>query len=315
MSADLQAVPDTTVLDLKQKQAAYHDWESRSYEDKMCISYDQPCIDYARGRYDAVIDEPTQGRVLELGGGTGFFSINLALSGAIAGELHVNDISPGMLEVCERNGVKNGVALHAEVGDAEALPYPDDHFDLVIGHAFLHHLPLPGKALMEAQRVLKPGGRILIAGEPTELGDRISWFVKQNTWRAFWGVTALPGLRRFRAAHLSEDGGDPYDRVMSNLEDEVDLHTFRPKDVAHMARIAGFEAVNVRTEELLANWSGWAVRTIEGSMAEGVLGMPWFRFAYRSYLALTEVDERVMRRFVPAPLFYNLVLTATKPQS
>lgn len=316
MSADntvLHAVPDPEVLGLKEKQAAYHDWESRSYEDKFCINYDQPCIDYVRGRFDKVMSGPVHGRVLELGGGTGFFSINLALSQAITGELHVSDISPGMLEVCATNAEGNGVEVVCDVGDAEALPYPDDHFDLVMGHAFLHHLPVPGKALMEAHRVLKPGGRLLIAGEPTELGDRISHVVKHNTWRAFRAVTALPGMRRYRREDLKKGDADAHDTLMARLEDEVDLWTFRPKDVEHMAALAGFEDVDVQTEELLANWSGWAVRTIEGSIAEGTLGIPWFRFAFGSYKLLTQVDERVLRHVVPRGLFYNLLLTATKP--
>lgn len=313
MSADLRAVPDTAALDLKQKQAVYHDWESGSYEDKFCINYDQPCIDYVRGRFDKVMDGPVEGRVLELGGGTGFFLINLALSGAVSGELHVSDISPGMLEVCASNAAGNGVEVVPRVGDAEALPYPDDHFDLVLGHAFLHHLPVPGLALREAFRVLKPGGRILVAGEPTEVGDWISHRVKHATWLAFRAATAAPGLRRLRRADLKDGHGEEYDTLMARLEDEVDLWTFRPDDVEHMAGLAGFDEVEVVTEELLSNWSGWAVRTIEASTAEGVLGMPWFRFAYGSYRLLSAVDEAVLRHVVPRDLFYNLLLTATKP--
>jgi ubiquinone/menaquinone biosynthesis C-methylase UbiE len=319
MTADtpvLHAVPDgpdPALLDMKQKQAAYHDWEAQSYEDKFCINYDEPCIDYVRGRFDKVMPGPVHGRVLELGGGTGFFSINLALSGAITGELHVSDISPGMLEVCATNAAGNGVEVVTDVGDAEALPYPDDHFDLVMGHAFLHHLPVPGLAIREAFRVLRPGGRLLVAGEPTELGDRISRVVKHNTWRLFRAVTALPGMQRYRRADLKHGDASERDTIMARLEDEVDLWTFRPQDVAHMASLAGFDEVDVRTEELLANWSGWAVRTIEGSIADGTLGVPWYQFAFGSYQLLTAVDERIMRHVVPQRFFYNLLLTATKP--
>lgn len=315
MSAELTVLPDTGSMDLKQKQAAYHDWESRSYDEKFSISYDERCIDYARDRFTkAVPSGPVEGRVLEIGGGTGFFTVNLALGGCIAGDLVVSDLSPGMLDVARRNASEHAVEVTTAVADAEDLPFPDDSFDLVIGHAFLHHLPLPGKALMEARRVLRPGGRLVIAGEPTELGDRISRVVKHATWRVFRAVTSLPRMDRFRAPDLKKGDGAAEDVLMARLEDEVDLHTFRPRDVVHQSRIAGFTDVTVRTEELTANWVGWAVRTIEGSIAPGTLGVRWAIAAYRTYLALAAFDEAVMERIVPAPVFYNLILTATVPE-
>lgn len=315
MSAELTVLPDTSSMDLKQKQAAYHDWESRSYDEKFSISYDQRCIDYARNRFvKAVPSGRVEGRVLEIGAGTGFMTVNLALGGCIAGDLVVSDLSPGMLDVAMRNATEHGVAITTAVADAEELPFPDGSFDLVVGHAFLHHLPLPGKALMEARRVLRPGGRLVIAGEPTELGDRISRVVKHSTWRAFRAVTGLPGLGRYRAPDLKKGDGAAADVLMARLEDEVDLHTFRPRDVVHMAELAGFDDATAVTEELTANWVGWAVRTIEGSIAPGTLGMRWAMTAYRSYLALSALDEAVMQRLVPDALFYNLILSATVPE-
>jgi ubiquinone/menaquinone biosynthesis C-methylase UbiE len=304
---------DTSEMDIKQKQAAYHDWEAQTYEEKFSISYDQRCIDYALARLRKVVDEPVvSGTVLEVGAGTGFFLINLALAGAVSGELHATDISPGMLEVCARNGREHGFDIVTEVGDAEALPYADDTFDLVIGHAFIHHLPVPGKAIQEMHRVLKPGGRLVIAGEPTELGDAISKRVKHTTWRAFMALTALPGMQRYRKPEL-QDGTTHVRDAVAALEDQVDLHVFRPRDVAHMADIAGFTNVRVETEELTANWVGWAVRTVEGSIAPGTLGMRWAMAAFRTYLGLTWFDEHVMDRFVPDALFYNLILYGEKP--
>jgi 2-polyprenyl-3-methyl-5-hydroxy-6-metoxy-1,4-benzoquinol methylase len=89
-------------LDIKAKQEAYHDWESRTYEEKFSISYDQRCIDYARDRFRKVVPEGAGfGRVLEVGAGTGFFLINLALAGCLDdAELEATDISQGMLDVC-----------------------------------------------------------------------------------------------------------------------------------------------------------------------------------------------------------------------
>ena len=74
---------DPEQMDLKAKQAAYHDWEAQNYEAKFSISYDERCIDYARDRFRKVVPEGTEfGSVLEIGAGTGFFLINLALAGA-----------------------------------------------------------------------------------------------------------------------------------------------------------------------------------------------------------------------------------------
>ena len=104
--------------------------------------------------------------------------------------------------------------------------------------------------------------------------------------------------------------------MLARLEDEVDLHTFRPRDVVHMARLAGFDDATVVTEELVANWVGWSVRTIEGSIAPGTLGMRWAMTAFRAYQVLTELDERVLQRVVPDRLFYNLILScAPRPRA
>jgi ubiquinone/menaquinone biosynthesis C-methylase UbiE len=307
--------PDVWKLGVKEQQRLYHDWESKTYDEKFSISYDERCIDYARDRFRKVIPEGAGfGQVLEVGAGTGFFLINLALAGCIDGAaLHATDLSEGMLEVCRRNGAEHGVEITTRLGDAEALPYDDASFDLIIGHAFIHHLPVPGAAIAEMARVLKPGGTLVIAGEPTELGDRASWVVKNATWKTFCAVTALPGLTGLRKPSITESGGTATDELVARLEHVVDLHTFRPKDVEKMARLAGLTEVEVVTEELTANWVGWAVRTIEGAVRPGLLGPRWAFGAFYAYLALHRFDDEVLARFVPREWFYNLILHARKP--
>jgi len=310
----VRALDDVGALDVKEKQRAYHDWEARTYEEKFNISYDDRCIDYARDRFRRVVEPGERfARVLELGAGTGFLSINLALAGCLDGaELTVTDISEGMLEVCVENGRNHGVTLIACAGDAEALPFEDGSFDLVMGHAFLHHLPDPRAALVEAYRVLAPGGTLLIAGEPTRLGDRIAGVVKRATWRGFSALTSLERLAHLRRPGVVESGGSARDAALASLEHEVDLHTFVPADVEAMARTVGFAPVRVVTEELLANWVGWVVRTIEGSIAPGVLGERWAFGAYNTWRRLSRLD-RALERVVPAPLFYNMILHARRP--
>ncbi|MDT5218130.1 MAG: hypothetical protein QOF15_235, partial [Mycobacterium sp.] len=127
--------------DSKLAQVLYHDWEAESYDDKWSISYDQRCVDYARGRFDAIVPDETirelpYDRALELGCGTGFFLLNLIQAG-VARRGSVTDLSPGMVKVATRNGKSLGLDIDGRVADAEGIPYDDNTFDLVVGHAVL----------------------------------------------------------------------------------------------------------------------------------------------------------------------------------
>ena len=131
--------------DSKLAQVLYHDWEAESYDEKWSISYDKRCVDYARNLFDATVpDEELRelpyGRALELGCGSGFFLLNLIQAG-VARRGSVTDLSPGMVKVATRNGENLGLDVDGRVADAEGIPYDDDTFDLVVGHAVLHHIP------------------------------------------------------------------------------------------------------------------------------------------------------------------------------
>ena len=74
--------------------------------------------------------------------------------------------------------------------EAEELPFEDESFDLVFGHAVLHHIPDLDKAFAEFRRVLRPGGAIAFAGEPSRYGDRLAALPKRA------GLLAAPAWRR-----------------------------------------------------------------------------------------------------------------------
>lgn len=123
--------------DSKLAQVLYHDWEAENYDEKWSISYDQRCVDYARGRFDAIVPDEViaqlpYDRALELGCGTGFFLLNLIQAG-VARRGSVTDLSPGMVKVATRNGQALGLDIDGRVADAEGIPYDDDAFDLVVG--------------------------------------------------------------------------------------------------------------------------------------------------------------------------------------
>ncbi len=89
------------------------------------------------------------------------------------------DISPGMLATLERNATELGLDVETAACDASELPFADESFDLVLGHAVLHHLPDLDRCFAEFYRVLKPGGTVFFAGEPSRSGDRIARVPKQ----------------------------------------------------------------------------------------------------------------------------------------
>lgn len=293
-------------MEIKDKQVRYHDWESPHYDHKWSISFDQRCVDYVAGRYRrAVPDERAYGDVLEVGCGTGFFLLNLWQAG-VAERLHATDISAGMVEQCVANGRRLGVEVHGEVADAETLPFDDASFDLVVGHAVIHHLPDVATTFKELVRVLRPGGRLLIAGEPTRVGDRVAGWVKRTARIGVKLAAVVGGAERVLGDGL--EGLSDEDRDAAALEHEVDLHTFDPDELERLAAHAGLVHVRCETEELTANWFGWLTRTVEGRVRPGLLpdGYPWV--AYRTWHALYALDER-LRPLVPRAVFYNAVVT------
>jgi SAM-dependent methyltransferase len=231
----------------------------------------------------------------------------LAQAGIVA-KAHCIDISAGMVAQCVANGRRLGIDVVGEVADAEALPHDDASFDLVVGHAVIHHLPDPPAAFAEFRRVLKPGGRLVIAGEPTATGDRIAGVVKSAARMTVKLAAAVAGAERILADPLRDVA--PADRAAAALETAVDLHTFAPHEVEALAGGAGFSQVHTVTEELTANWFGWFTRTVEAMVRPGVLPdrYPWW--AYQTWRRLFAFDETIATRVVPKPVFYNCVLGA-----
>jgi SAM-dependent methyltransferase len=174
------------------------------------------------------------------------------------------------------------------------------------GHAVLHHLPDLGAAFAEFHRVLRPGGWVVFAGEPSRTGDRIA------TWPKRLAFQASPAWRRALGAREAEHHGQHGD-ADPQLETMVDVHAFVPDDLVREARVAGFDGVRVRGEELLANWFGWANRTLESTADPETVPWAWKQYAYRGYLALQAVDRTLLEGRLPPAIFYNLMVAAQRP--
>jgi ubiquinone/menaquinone biosynthesis C-methylase UbiE len=295
--------------DRKLANVLYHDWEAGSYDEKWSISYDERCITYAADRFRLVAgegDRPYE-HALELGCGTGFFLLNLMQAG-VAKRGSVTDLSPGMVQAALRNAEGLGLDVDGRVADAERIPYEDGTFDLVVGHAVLHHVPDVELALREVLRVLKPGGRFVFAGEPTTVGDAYARRLGALTWKAATTITKLPALQSWRRP---QEELDESSRAAA-LEAVVDIHTFDPAELEEIAHRAGARDARVVTEELTAAMLGWPVRTFEAAVPPGKLGMRWAMFAYRGWQRLSWLDRNVLARVVPRSWFYNALVTGTR---
>jgi ubiquinone/menaquinone biosynthesis C-methylase UbiE len=296
------------ILDVNRR---YHDVAADEYDGKWGISFGEIGHQQVLGKVRKLLGPHPGpfGHALEIGAGTGYFTLNLMQTGVVA-EATCTDISPGMLQALEANAQAIGLDVRTAACDAAELPFEDGEFDLVLGHAVLHHLPDLERCFAEFHRVLAPGGTLFFAGEPSRHGDRIA------AWPKRAGVRAAPLWRRAVGARPAPAGAghgrasSPEDHA---LEGMVDVHAFVPRDLERHAVGAGFEDVRVRGEELLANWFGWFNRTVEASADPTDIPMPWIQYAYRGYIALQELDRRVLEPRLPPELFYNLMLAARKP--
>lgn len=298
---------------IRDANTRYHDVAATTYDAKWGIDFGEIGQSQVLGKVRKLLAAEVDAgfaSALEVGAGTGYFSLNLMRSGAIA-ELTCTDISSGMVDALNANakrlGLDNVRAIRAE---GESLPFPDNSFDIVLGHAVLHHLPDLDQAFAEFRRVLRPGGRIVFAGEPSRIGDRIARLPKRAA------VTLAPLWRAaVRAAPAAATGAAPGtpEQADHELEREVDIHAFAPADLQRLATLAGFSDVTVRGEELVANWFGWFNRGLEASARPDDVPMWWRRYAFHGYLRLQKLDERVLEPRLPPALFYNLLLTARLP--
>jgi SAM-dependent methyltransferase len=125
------------------------------------------------------------------------------------------DFSPAML--AEARAANPGIRF--EQGDAEALPFADGSLDAVVSNFGIHHVPRPARALAEAARVLRPGGRLAFT----------TWAAPQDNiaWRLLFDAIRLHG--NMDAARAPPSGGG----------------LGQPEIVRRLLREAGFAGVSV----------------------------------------------------------------------
>lgn len=158
---------------------------SKSYFNQVASSWDEMRKQYFSTRIRDLalgVAEIQKGcQAVDLGAGTGF--ITEALIGAGANVIAV-DQSEKMLEELNQKFVSTG-SVDLRMGDAEQLPVSDHSIDRVFANMYLHHVECPGSAIKEMNRILKPGGRVVI----TDLEKHDYEFLKiehHDRWPGFY---------------------------------------------------------------------------------------------------------------------------------
>jgi ubiquinone/menaquinone biosynthesis C-methylase UbiE len=181
------------------ERTAYYDAEARVYDDS------RGGLERARAAAEAVIDlVPAEGRLLDVAGGTGIVSAELARHGF---DVWVTDLSHGMLTVAA--GRLPGRVVLAS---ADRLPWPDASVDVVTAVWLLHLLPVAvaDVVIAEAARVLRPGGHLattvdkdLAHGRVRRTGadaaDRVATVAGRHGL-AFVGQTSFSATTRWQSA-------------------------------------------------------------------------------------------------------------------
>jgi ubiquinone/menaquinone biosynthesis C-methylase UbiE len=145
-------------------------------------------IDLYKEIAGSVIKHLKSGKILEIGPGPGYLSIEIAKLGNF--QITGLDISETMIEIARRNAQETGADVVFKLGDASDMPFKENTFDFIISSGSLHHWKEPVKVFNEVHRVLKTNGEALIGdlrkGASKEEVDRIAKKIDSFIMR--WGL-------------------------------------------------------------------------------------------------------------------------------
>ena len=138
------------------------------YGQRFWVQAPHPFI--TRERLRAVLAPADGERMLEIGPGTGYYTLDLADWVGPEGTIEIFDLQQEMLDHTMRRAAESGIAnVNPTQGDATSLPYEDGSIDGVVLTAVLGEIPDREAAMREIARVLRPGGRLVVGeliGDP-----------------------------------------------------------------------------------------------------------------------------------------------------
>lgn len=253
-----------SVMEVKRADAASYAVTAASFDDlteRFSAPLAQVMLDLAHLQSDS--------EVLDVGTGTGLVALRAART-VTAGSVLGIDHSAGMLERASSKAAELGIGdrVRFKAMDAEALDLPDKSFDAVLSLFVLLHLPHRLAAVKEMHRVLRPGGRLVVA-----VGSRPPIFSVAAIIRGVKHVAFLTAMalgRRLLAPHFLH--GLMKKHGIDGLEAHGDYNN--SAGIEETLKAAGFD--NFRTL-----WRGdvvdldeedfWAVQAVYGSAARIVL--------------------------------------------
>jgi SAM-dependent methyltransferase len=138
------------------------------YSQRFWVEAPHPLI--TRARLKEILDPKAGDRILEVGPGTGYYTLDVAEWVKPDGEVEIIDLQPEMLDhTMRRAGERGLVNVTPTQSDATSMPYEDGTFAATYLVTVLGEVPDQDAALRELARVLKPGGRLIVGelvGDP-----------------------------------------------------------------------------------------------------------------------------------------------------
>jgi ubiquinone/menaquinone biosynthesis C-methylase UbiE len=259
----------------------FHDHECSYYDERFVIVHDERSARRALHEIEDLLGRPIRAEetVLDAGCGTGWLAAGLPR--AVPGLSVIGvDVSAGMIAQARAAGA--WPLLHA---DAQRLPLANASVDLIVTRGVLHHLPDVQAALTEWRRVLRPGGAVVVACEPTPTTEAHSEPL----------VRAL-----LRVLHRTLTPDEDFWEVASMA---ANLHVFTLAQLAEIATDAGYREVSLSTRYFLATLLLTASYVTHGRRPGLARQIPWRQL---ESLACT-LDNAVSNRILPAKWRHALV--------
>jgi ubiquinone/menaquinone biosynthesis C-methylase UbiE len=145
---------------------------------------------------------PAPRRVLDVGCGTGFLALRFAELGHTVTGI---DLAPQMIDRARSKAEQADLDVDFRVGNAEALDFPDKHFDWVVGRHLIWNLPDPERGVTEWLRVLRPGGRLALIEGKWAYNEALARRYARPAWRFLAWIIEV-------AADLASRGRGTYRR-------------------------------------------------------------------------------------------------------